>query len=94
MMRKWKKSLQKLRRNEDGAVSVELALVSTLLLTLAIPTVDYGLAFFHNVKVKNAIRDPDLVFMVRTPITKPASVTDCLPLSCPTSTSTRRQVVN
>jgi len=47
---------RKFRRDEKGVVSIELALLASILLTLSIPVVDYGLAALHGVKVKNAIR--------------------------------------
>ena len=59
---------RKFRRNESGAVAVETALIMTLLLTIALGVLDYGLLMTRKMEVTNAVRAGAQYALVRKPV--------------------------
>jgi Flp pilus assembly protein TadG len=46
--------LRRLRRDRSGAAAIEFGLVSSMLITLLIPTVDLGMGAYNKMRVQNA----------------------------------------
>ncbi len=58
----------KFRKNESGAIAVETALIMTLLLTIALGVLDYGLLMARKMEVTNAVRAGAQYALVRKPV--------------------------
>ncbi len=60
--------LKQIRRNEDGSIATETALIMTVLSFMAVGVLDFGLAYTHNLQLANAARAGMQYAMVRKPI--------------------------
>lgn len=67
-------SIQRWRRNKEGAVLVEIALALLLLFTILFGTIEFGWAFFTKAVVTNAAREGARYAV--TPPADPSTVTE------------------
>lgn len=63
--------LRKFRKNDEGAIAVETALIMTILLTIALGVLDFGLLMSRKMEVTNAVRAGVQYALVRKPIIDP-----------------------